>query len=329
MVINIVFNRISSLINDLIVNTPLKGTVLKSTGSWYKVRTSTGEVVEARVRGKLRTQGIRSTNPVAVGDKVVIDETDDGDWVIADVHDRRNYIIRKATKLSSKTHIVAANIDLCLVMVTLKQPQLKLGFLDRLLVTARAYDIPSLIVVNKVDLLETNELEYLEQLRGAYAECDVASHAISVATGEGVEELRGIIDRQCCLITGHSGVGKSSLLNALNPDLGATVKALSNYNEKGTHTTTFAELHELWEGTYLIDSPGLKSFGLINMEPEELKGYFPEMHTRANDCKFHNCLHINEPGCAVKPAYERSELPWFRYENYLHFYNDLKAENQV
>ena len=306
----------------------MRGTVLKSTGSWYKVRTDEGEVVEARVRGKLRTQGIRSTNPVAVGDAVELQQTEEGDWMIADLKERRNYIIRKATKLSSKTHIVAANIDLCLIMVTLKQPQLKLGFLDRLLVTAQAYDIPAMIVFNKCDLLESDEEAYLAQLRQAYADCGIDSMTLSVSLGDGLSALKQRIDQQCCLITGHSGVGKSSLLNKLNPGLSAAVKSLSEYNEKGTHTTTFAELHELWDNTYLIDSPGLKSFGLINMEPEELKDYFPEMHERAGECKFHNCLHINEPGCAVKPAYEQSELPWFRYENYLHFYNDLKAENQ-
>lgn len=303
----------------------MEGLVIKSTGSWYKVRLEDGSIVEARVRGKLRTAGIKSTNPVAVGDRVALTERTEGDYSIDDLHDRKNYIIRKATKLSSQTHIVAANLDLAMIVTTLKHPKLKLGFIDRFLVTAEAYDIPAVIVFNKIDLLNEEELEYLEQLCGAYKQVGYDCRTISVKDQYGIDDIRKLIDGKITLVSGHSGVGKSSLLNALNPEWDTRVTNVSDFNEKGQHTTTFAELFEMNANSFIIDTPGLKSFGLTQMEPEELKDYFPEMVARSERCKFYNCQHMNEPGCAVKPAFENSELPWFRYENYLYLHDELKT----
>jgi len=313
--------------NALVINREMKGIVVKSTGSWYKVRIAHGEIVDARVRGKLRTTGIRSTNPVAVGDMVLLSQRSEGDWSIDDLEERKNYIIRKATKLSKQTHIVAANIDLAIALVTLKNPKLKFGFLDRMLITTEAYNIPTLIVFNKIDLLNDVERDYLNELSKAYQNFGYTMLQISVNEYMGIEELKTTIHNKTCAISGHSGVGKSSLLNALTGIEVARVTDVSDFNEKGQHTTTFAELYEVNPSTFLIDTPGLKSFGLIDMQKEELKDYFPEMVERSSNCKFHNCLHINEPGCAVKPAYENSELPWFRYENYLHFFDELKDLN--
>jgi ribosome biogenesis GTPase len=302
----------------------MTGIVLKSTGSWYRVRLENGEEIDARVRGKLRTAGSRNTNPVTVGDDVDLDLTGE-DYAITNVHARKNYIIRKSTKLSKETHIIAANLDLAVMVTTLKSPKIKFGFIDRFLVTAEAYNIPVLIVFNKCDLLNDTELDYLTTLQAAYQNIGYDSALTSVLTQTGIEEIRSLLSGKVTLFSGHSGVGKSSLLNALNPAIKARVTDVSDFNEKGQHTTTFAEMHALGEDSFVIDTPGLRSFGLIDMEPEELKDFFPEMVRLSDNCKFHNCLHVNEPGCAVKPAYEEGELPWFRYENYCYFLDELKS----
>ncbi len=305
----------------------MTGIVLKSTGSWYRIRLENGEEVEARVRGKLRTSGSRNTNPVTVGDYVDMDLTGE-DYAITKVHERKNYIIRKSTKLSKETHIIAANLDLAVMVTTLKSPKIKFGFIDRFLVTAEAYNVPAVIVFNKCDLLNDEELEYLLTLQGAYRDIGYDSALISVHAQTGLEDIRTLLEGKIALFSGHSGVGKSSLLNALNPAIDARVTDVSDFNEKGQHTTTFAEMHPLDGNSYVIDTPGLRSFGLIDMEPEELKDFFPEMVRLSEGCKFHNCLHLNEPGCAVKPAYEEGELPWFRYENYCYFLDELKDMKQ-
>lgn len=305
----------------------MTGIVLKSTGSWYRIRLENGEEVEARVRGKLRTSGSRNTNPVTVGDYVDMDLTGE-DYAITKVHERKNYIIRKSTKLSKETHIIAANLDLAVMVTTLKSPKIKFGFIDRFLVTAEAYNVPAVIVFNKCDLLNDEELEYLRTLQGAYRDIGYDSALISVHAQTGLEDIRTLLEGKIALFSGHSGVGKSSLLNALNPAIDARVTDVSDFNEKGQHTTTFAEMHPLDGNSYVIDTPGLRSFGLIDMEPEELKDFFPEMVRLSEGCKFHNCLHLNEPGCAVKPAYEEGELPWFRYENYCYFLDELKDMKQ-
>ncbi|GAB5538748.1 MAG: ribosome small subunit-dependent GTPase A [Salibacteraceae bacterium] len=305
----------------------IEGRVIKSTGSWYKIRLSTGELIEARTRGKMRTQGIQSTNPIAVGDNVVLSLRPEGDYIIEEIQDRKNYIIRKATNLSKQTHIIAANIDLALIMTSIIQPNLKLGFLDRMLVTAEAYNIPALLIFNKTDLLSDAEKDYLEDLRGAYKTVGYESLSISLAENENVDKLKAIVSGKTVLISGHSGVGKSSLVNAIDPSLQLRIAEISNANKKGQHTTTFAELHEVDHDTAIIDTPGLKSFGLTAIEATELKGFFPEMHLLSPGCKFHNCTHINEPKCKVREAFENSELPWFRYEHYLHFYEEIKTQS--
>lgn len=305
----------------------MTGIVLKSTGSWYRIRLEQGIEVDARVRGKLRTSGSRNTNPVTVGDVVDLDLTGE-DYAITQVHERKNYIIRKSTNLSKETHIIAANLDLAVMVTALKSPKIKFGFIDRFLVTAEAYNIPAVILFNKCDLLNDAEMDYLRTLQDAYLKIGYDSRLISVHTQAGLDDVHALLQGRVSLFSGHSGVGKSSLLNALNPEISARVTDVSDFNEKGQHTTTFAEMHRLKEGSYVIDTPGLRSFGLIDMEPEELKGFFPEMVERSDDCKFYNCLHVNEPGCAVKPAYEEGELPFFRYENYGYFLDELKAQKR-
>lgn len=302
----------------------MEGLVVKSTGSWYKVRLSDGKIIDARSRGKLRTANSRNTNHITVGDIVEIDETGE-DFSISMIHDRKNYIIRKSTNLSKETHIIAANIDLAIIVATLKEPKLKFGFVDRFLVTAQAYQIPAIIVFNKTDLLSDKEMDYLTDLREAYRNIGYESEAISVTNNEGIDRIHEIIKGRITLFSGSSGVGKSSLLNALNADISAKVSEVSSSNEKGQHTTTFAEMHEINPTSFIIDTPGLKSFGLIDMEPEELKNYFPEMVRLSKNCRFGNCKHLNEPGCAVKPEFEESRLPIFRYENYVHLYEELKG----
>ncbi len=302
----------------------MKGLVVKSTGSWYKVRLNDGKIIDARSRGKLRTANSRNTNHITVGDLIEIDETGE-DFSISKIQDRKNYIIRKSTKLSKETHIIAANIDLAIIVTTLKEPKLKFGFVDRFLVTAQAYQIPAIIVFNKTDLLNDKEKAYLKDLRAAYREIGYESEAISVSNNEGINKIQELTQDKITLFSGTSGVGKSSLLNKINPDISAKVSNVSASNEKGQHTTTFAEMHEINPTSFIIDTPGLKSFGLIDMEPEELKDYFPEMVRFSENCKFGNCKHLNEPGCAVKPEFEESRLPIFRYENYVHLYEELKA----
>lgn len=304
----------------------IKGLVIKSTGSWYKVKLTDGTTVDARIRGKLRTAGIKSTNPVSVGDQVHIDESE-REYLIKNLDDRKNYIIRKSTNLSKQTHIIASNVDQALLITTLKHPKLKFGFIDRFLITAEAYNIPAAIIFNKIDLLDDEELDYLKELSEAYKKVGYPSLHISVHDNFGVDTVKEMLKGKITLFSGHSGVGKSSLLNAVNSELNVRVDDISDSNEKGKHTTTFAEMHEILEDSYVIDTPGIKNFGLTLMQPEELKDFFPEMVERSAGCKFHNCLHLNEPGCAVREAFEDSELPWFRYEDYQNFMEELKAEN--
>lgn len=302
----------------------MKGLVIKSTGSWYKVMLEDSEIVDARARGKMRISNSRNTNHITVGDRVEVVK-DGNDYTIEEVAARTNYIIRKSTNLSKETHVIASNIDLAILVCTLKEPKLKFGFVDRFLITAQAYGIEAVIVFNKIDLLTKEEETYLKELRAAYKKIGYESVAISVLNRTGIGDIRALSTNKISLFSGSSGVGKSSLLNALNSDIKAKVSAVSDFNEKGKHTTTFAEMHVIDANTLIIDTPGLKSFGLIDMESEELKTYFPEMLALSENCRFHNCLHQNEPGCAVRPAYEGGQLPWFRYENYLHLFEELKG----
>jgi ribosome biogenesis GTPase len=302
-----------------------EGLVIKSTGSWYKIKLDDGNTINARIRGKLRIADIKSTNPVSVGDIVFLDVEPDGEYMITDLKPRKNYIIRKSTNLSKQTHIIAANVDQALLITSLKQPKLKFGFIDRFLMTAEAYGIPAAIVFNKMDLLDEEELDYINELSVAYKKVGYPSLHISVNDGFGLDTIREMLTDKITLFSGHSGVGKSSLLNAMNANIDTRVSTVSDSNEKGKHTTTFAEMFEIANNTYVIDTPGIKNFGLTDMTPEELKNYFPEMVERSENCRFNNCIHMNEPGCAVREAYESSELPWFRYEDYLNFFDEIKT----
>lgn len=313
----------------MLITSLKEGIIIKSTGSWYKVwLPESKEEVEARVGGKMRTANIKATNPVAVGDHVILETTENDEYRIIDIKERKNYIIRKATKLSKQTHIIAANIDCALFMVTLVEPKLKFGFLDRLLVSAEAYDIPARIVFNKIDLISETELEYLNDLKQAFEAIGYPVHLVSVKDNKGIKELQTVIDKKVTLISGTSGVGKSSFLNAISPKLDLRVSDVSDFNEKGKHTTTFAEMHKIGEETFVIDTPGLRAFGFTAIEANDLKDYFPEMVKLSGDCKFYNCHHLNEPKCAVREAFENGELPWFRYENYNFFYQELKEQEQ-
>ena len=302
----------------------MKGVVIKSTGKWCQVLDEAGEVSNCTVKGKFRIQGLRTTNPVAVGDKVDYDETDPGEGVITAIEDRKNYIVRKSVNLSKQVHIIASNIDMCWLLITLEQPVTSTGFIDRVLLTAEAFNVPITLVFNKVDLLDGGkENEKLFNLVEGYEKAGYKSHAISVETGLGIDELKQQMHEKVNMFSGHSGVGKSSLANLIQENLDLRTMDVSDHHGKGQHTTTFAEMHKLDFGGYLIDTPGIKGFGIIDIDREELGHYFPEMFSRLAECKFHNCRHLNEPGCAVVKAVENEEVASFRYENYKNIYQAM------
>lgn len=298
-----------------------KGLVMRSTGSWYTVETEGGELLECRIKGKFRTKGLRTTNPVAVGDVVyyeMVDET----AVITAIEPRKNYIIRKSVNLSKEAHIIAANIDRAFLIVTLAEPPTSNGFIDRFLVTAEAYSIPVTIVFNKTDLYGPEEMELLELYTLVYREIGYEIMQLSATNATDVEAFRQQLTDQVNLLSGHSGVGKSTLINGVEPELTLKTADVSGAHKKGRHTTTFAEMFSLSEGGYIIDTPGIKGFGMVDMEKEELSHYFPEMRQRMHACKFHNCLHLNEPKCAVKAALETGEIAPWRYDNYFLLYHE-------
>lgn len=298
----------------------MQGTVIKSTGSWYQVKAESGEIVSCRIVGKLRLRGIKSTNPVAVGD-VVEYKLEEGEetGVITDIGDRRNYIIRKSVNLSKQTQIIAANIDQAVLIVTLDFPKTYPRFIDRFLVTAEAYDIPAVIVFNKVDLYSEEVLADLEFYTLVYQEAGYTILHTSVEDNFGIDDFREVLKDKVSLLSGHSGVGKSSLINLIEPGLDLKTGAISQSHHQGQHTTTFAEMFELSFGGSIIDTPGIRGFGLVDMEKEEIGDYFPEIFSLKQSCKFHNCLHLEEPGCAVREAADKGELAFTRYESYLNF----------
>ena len=300
-----------------------KGVVVRSTGSWYMVLSETGEKVDCKIKGRFRIKGIRATNPVAVGDVVDFHLSVSGDGVITRIHERKNYIIRKATNLSKATHIIASNLDQAIVIVSLVMPRTSTGFIDRFLVTAEAYHIPVSIIFNKYDLYDEKvkgQLDYyVDVYQGAGYNCLVTS----VPDRLHLEDFREILHNRKSLLVGHSGVGKSALINAIDPKLNLKEGQISEYHEKGKHTTTFAEMLELGFGGYIIDTPGIKEFGLVEFEKEELGQRFPEMRQRMHNCRFNDCLHVDEPGCAVLSALEKGEIAEFRYLNYLNMLGNL------
>ena len=304
----------------------MKGIVIKSTGSWYTVRIENGGLIEARIQGKFRIQGIKTTNPVAVGDHVVMSKENDGTAVINTIVPRKNYIIRKSINLSKRAHIIAANVDQAFLIVTLSQPKTLTAFIDRFLVSAEAYHIPVIIVFNKIDIYNSTEKKELEFLKTAYTKIGYVCIEISAVKSINIDKIKRLIKNKVSMISGHSGVGKSTLLNAIEPKLNLKTGEISEAHKSGKHTTTFAEMFELSFGGYIIDTPGIKAFGLIDFDKAELSHYFLEMRSRLDKCQFSNCVHINEPKCAIKQAVANGEIEEFRYMNYLSMYEDDQEE---
>lgn len=294
-----------------------KGLVIKSTGSWYRLLDENQEEFDCRIRGKLRLRGIKSTNPVAVGDEVLFELEKDNTGVIKDILPRKNYIIRKSINLSKRTHILAANIDHVYLLVTLVAPQTHTAFIDRFLVTAEAYQIPVTILFNKVDLYAEEDMEVLESFMDIYRSAGYRCMTMSAKQESSVAFLKKEIDGKKVMFGGHSGVGKSTLVNTLDSDLAIKTAKISLANMSGQHTTTFAEMHKLNSGGFIIDTPGIKAFGLIDFDKKELSHYFPEMRDIIQHCKFNDCQHINEPQCAVKDAVEAGSITAERYFNYV------------
>ena len=291
------------------------GTVVKATGSWYEVL-SEGAYLQCRIRGKLRLKGVRSTNPVVVGDVVKLSTDEQGSYVISDIEPRRNYIIRRASNLSKESHIIASNIDQALLVVTLFSPETALEFVDRFLVTCEAYKVPVTILLAKIDLARQNP-EAVAEFHAIYEGAGYEIIEVSATEGEGVEQVRELLRGRTTLLSGNSGVGKSTLVAAVEPGLDIKTGEISQSHHKGKHTTTFSTMYPLAEGGYIIDTPGIKGFGLIDIDDAELAHYFPEMMRYLPDCRFYNCSHTHEPGCAVVEAVKRGEIAYPRYESYL------------
>ena len=305
----------------------MRGLVIKNTGSWYTVKTDDGQLIESKIKGNFRLKGIRSTNPVAVGDYVQLITNQEGTAFISSIEDRRNYIIRKSPNLSKQSHILAANVDQALLVVTVNYPQTSTTFIDRFLAGAEAYRVPVIIIFNKTDLLTEEELHYQKMMRTLYETIGYQCIELSAATGEGVDELRSFIKEKKSLLSGNSGVGKSTLINQLIPDAEQRTAEISEAHNSGMHTTTFSEMLELPEGGYLIDTPGIKGFGTFDIEKEELTSYFKEIFMFSQDCKFSDCTHTHEPGCAVIKAVEEHYIAASRYQSYLSMLED-KDENK-
>ncbi|MFT6872497.1 MAG: ribosome biogenesis GTPase [Roseivirga sp.] len=302
----------------------MKGQVIKSTGSWYEVKTEAGKVFRSRLRGKFKMEGIKINNPVAVGDWVEIEEEEKGDnsAVITQLHPKTNYIIRKSTRKTGFSHILASNVDQALLLATVTFPKTSLGFIDRFLVSAESFRIPALVVFNKKDLLNQAGIDFCHELIEMYESIGYRGSLISVLDEEGILELTGLLKDKTTLIAGHSGVGKSTLLNILVPGQVQKTGEVSTYANKGTHTTTFAEMFEMDDLTKIIDTPGIKELGLVDMQATEISHYFPEMRAYLGQCKFNNCLHTNEPGCQVLEALEAGTIEVSRYHSYLSILED-------
>jgi len=303
----------------------MKATVYKSTGSWYIVKDETGKFWNARMKGVLKMDDITSTNPVAVGDKVVIEpepETENS-AMINEILDRRNYINRQSPRFKYQHHIIAANLDQAMLIATLKEPKTSQGFIDRFLVASEMYHVTPLIIFNKADLYKKRELEKFELWKQMYERIDYKVLLISVMENTGIKEVKELLYNKTTLISGHSGVGKSSLMNMIFPDMKLKTQEVSGWSGKGQHTTTFAEMIDLPAGGRIIDTPGMREFGLVNISPQELSHYFPEMRNRLNDCQFNNCFHVNEPGCAVKEAVLNKIIHEDRYVSYVNILNSI------
>ncbi|KEQ29885.1 ribosome small subunit-dependent GTPase A [Pedobacter antarcticus] len=306
----------------------MRGLVIKSTGSWYQVHGEDGREYDCRIKGKFRIKGIQTTNPIAVGDQVEFEmEPNSDNGVIHKLHVRKNYIIRKSINLSKQAQIIAANMDQAFLVVTLASPRTSLGFIDRFLVTAEAYSIPAVLIFNKLDLYNEDGLEVLEEYKAIYEQLGYPCYTVSAIEGTNIPLIESLLKDQTTLFSGHSGVGKSSLINALLPGRSIKTGEISESSDKGQHTTTFAEMHTLPFGGYLIDTPGIRELGIYDIKPEELSHYFREMRDRMHLCKFHNCRHLNEPGCAVLQAVENEEIAGSRYDSYLSIYHNNETRS--
>jgi ribosome biogenesis GTPase len=317
----------------------MTGLVYKSTGSWYTVKSENGDFIECRMKGKFRIKGIKSTNPIAVGDWVdyELEETSDSvTGTIYNIHERKNYIVRKSVNLSHQMHIIASNIDRVFLLITINNPPTTTNFIDRFLVTAEAYGIETVLVFNKIDTFDEVTLDEQLYLQHIYQE--IGYHCLRVSSTEmkGIEELKALMIGKVSMFSGHSGVGKSTLVNALEPNLQLKTKVISEQSMQGQHTTTFAEMYDLSFDARIIDTPGIKGFGIVDMEKEEISGYFPEFFKLKDQCKFNNCLHKDEPHCAIKKALEDDKISWSRYKSYLkilegdeeHYRTDIYDEDR-
>lgn len=305
-----------------------KGRVIKSTGKWYIVRFDGGEQISCRIRGKMRLDGLRSTNPVAVGDEVwVIRQEKEDTGVIQKIEGRKNFIVRKSINLSKKTQILAANVDRAYLLVTLAVPETHLAFIDRFLVAAESFRIPVTLLFNKMDVYFEEHLPLIDEVISIYEPIGYPCHKISALNKENIDFLLNEIQGNQVVIAGHSGTGKSTLVNALDSSLNLKIGSISEYHLQGQHTTTFAEMHELKSGGFIIDTPGIKAFGIIDLDKNVISHYFPEMRNLLGQCKFHNCLHLNEPNCAIKDAVENGKIHPSRYRTYISLMEEDQEEN--
>ncbi|TDO26796.1 ribosome small subunit-dependent GTPase A [Sediminibacterium goheungense] len=306
----------------------MRARIYKSTGSWYVARAENGETYQARIKGVMKIEGITSTNPIAVGDEVEmeIEAVQEESAIISEIYDRKNYVARVSPHNKHQHHIIASNLDQSLLFVTLKDPKTSQGFMDRFLISCEAFHVPAIIVFNKADLYKKKELEKFERLKEIYEAVGYTVLLCSVAEEKGLEEVKALLHNKVSLLSGHSGVGKSTFINALFPEFNLRTQEVSGWSGKGMHTTTFAEMFDLPEGGHIIDTPGIRELGLVDISKEELAHYFPEMRERMNDCQFNNCMHIEEPNCAIKQAVIDGEISEERYISYRTILDTMESE---